>query len=750
MGVLTFVQQMLQKVIRDRPDKPFEYLKSCVAQRALQESQLRSLIGCSCLEFRINRMNGIPAGAFLSVQVGDAKKDLPVTVDTVFRLPRPLQKESSNQEVTLRLLTWASGPPVVPNSQDGSYEVQFSSSVSPNMRLTLKVAETDEHGLAGDKHKTRLGTPTSGTRLDRPSSPSSRLTAALAAREYLDQHSNLMQSTQELLQLLIREVPSHPYPFMLEYLNQVDANPAPNFTITSKSCKIAVPKVEEVPEPVLPVRQEQSLAVTPMQWQMRPSVGTWLDRPSDLEPYIEETSPTLQLLTFGQVAQAEMDAARLKLQAGLCSAVSSGTYPSGALHKQVLPGGFGLSPLDNVRRKAAGKIGQAFKSGELRMAMPPTKRRFSSLGVPPSLPATVQPMDGEEMDKTEIESWEKRPSVGTWLQAVPVIPDETPWVVELDDEPEPLPSKDEWYERSSVATWISTPTPPILGPWVPQQEYHEKPSVMMMELPLMVPPHVMTSIGGEPNTDPWMVKPSVGAWLEPQLPVTGNDLAEPETGHSSFRASVGTWLQARLEVDWLRPHSNERMHHKPSVGTWLQPLSEWEPEVSDPCEQNGPGEMLPSNAAFETMPVPSSNSGVEPTLPAQKPSVGTWMQPLPYDLAMVTSELDPTIGTWIESVPGQWVMQPAPKPVPPAEPAPKARPPSRPFTPQTPPWSSKPTRPVTPQFLKFSKKPAFMSVADHEEHQDTIEQHNVQKKENQALKEELERLQKGLLPGSQN
>jgi len=267
--------------------------------------------------------------------------------------------------------------------------------------------------------------------------------------------------------------------------------------------------------------------------------------------------------------------------------------------------------------------------------------------------------------------FEKLPSVGTWLQAIPRL------------------VKDAVVAKVPPATFNVKPS---VGTWLMPLPYARK-TQSSQQTPALLPT--------------FELKPSVGTWLMPLpharkiQPSGGARLAlyptalkpQPPLQQDAFKVlpSVGTWLMPLPRARKMQPSGGVRLalcptapkpqlplqqdafKVLPSVGTWLT----LRPRARKTQSAQEAPALLPT---FELKPPAGTQLALLPPAPKPQsppqqdafkvlPSVGTWLMPLPRarktqraqeaPALLPTFELKPSVGTWLALRP------PAPKPQPP-------------------------------------------------------------------------------------
>jgi len=235
-------------------------------------------------------------------------------------------------------------------------------------------------------------------------------------------------------------------------------------------------------------------------------------------------------------------------------------------------GGIKLPALKATQRAGADVADKTLDEPQ-KLAMKPQKFEPLANATMPAAGLIEKPPVLPQKAQKQVPKAHLKPSVGTWLQAIPkplkdavvakalpatfnVKPSVGTWLVPLP----PGPKMEETQERRallptfklrpSVGTWLA-PRPPAPKPRSP------------------------------PEQDAFKVLPSVGTWIAP-LPRRSRRLAKSACADCSGatagagaawaqRPSVGTWLaQPRLAPRAPRP----RFEKRPSVGTWLAPVFE--------------------------------------------------------------------------------------------------------------------------------------------------------------------------------
>jgi hypothetical protein len=234
--------------------------------------------------------------------------------------------------------------------------------------------------------------------------------------------------------------------------------------------------------------------------------------------------------------------------------------------------------------------------------------------------------------QTPAEEFGLLPSVGTWLQPLPV-----------------EQSVKRFQMMPSAGTWIQ----PLLQP----EEQSEKFVPTLAAVPAQVC-----------QEKEFSQIPSVGTWLQQLPPV--------QQKPSRMLPSVGTWLQHRIDTAQITEHFtvSDQCVIMPSAGTALQSVpvameqpvksfgmmpsvGTWIQHVRQPVGKNTLLNAETTAAACADIPqtadVKAPTGQMGPPLGDEfglLPSVGTWQQPLPVVQPGKPFVMMPSVGTWVQAL----------------------------------------------------------------------------------------------------
>lgn len=177
------------------------------------------------MEINVLDASGFSPEDILSVRAGTIRRQVPLFYDQPLRFPDlPLD----SQTLRIDILSPIGSAKVTVGPEDAVYEV----TVAKGQELKLAVREAPEFcGKSGSElrfmesrssspAKERGPSPTKDLDSRCKSPERNRLSAAIQARTYLDEH-NIFQYVQEMVKLVILEKPEDPFEFMSTYFSKM-------------------------------------------------------------------------------------------------------------------------------------------------------------------------------------------------------------------------------------------------------------------------------------------------------------------------------------------------------------------------------------------------------------------------------------------------------------------------------------------------------------------------------------------------